>query len=203
MIQRVVNFYNYIFGKIFKLNFIVLLGIRLFLLPTFFVGARSKIEGFSTTVAWFQMPTAQGGLGLPFPEILAFLATSTEVLGFIFLALGLCTRLIAIPMMFMMGVAGIMVHWQHGWYAIADKTAESTLRLNDLFIWLSQNFPGRYNYATELGDPVVLNGGIEFAVTYFIMLAVLLIYGGGRYISLDYWISRKINKNKESIVSAP
>ena len=33
--------------------------------------------------------------------------------------------------------------------------------------------------------------GIEMAVTYSIMLVILLLSGGGRYFSLDYWISRK------------
>ena len=76
-------------------------------------------------------------------------------------------------MMFVMGVAGAMEHWAHGWPAIADKGAESTQRLNDLFTWLANNFPDRYNYVISLGDPVMLNGGMEFAVTYFIMLFTL------------------------------
>ena len=97
-------------------------------------------------------------------------------------------------MMFVMGVAGAMVHWAHGWPAIADKTAESTQRLNDLFVWLSQNFPDRYNYVTALGDPVMLNGGMEFSVTYFIMLFTLFLYGGGRYVSADHWLKELFNK---------
>jgi len=35
------------------------------------------------------------------------------------------------------------------------------------------------------------SNGIEMAVTYSIMLVILLLSGGGRYFSLDYWISRK------------
>jgi len=34
------------------------------------------------------------------------------------------------------------------------------------------------------------SNGIEMAVTYSIMLLILLFSGGGRYFSLDYWISR-------------
>jgi putative oxidoreductase len=37
----------------------------------------------------------------------------------------------------------------------------------------------------------VLNNGIEFAATYFIMLLALFFLGGGKYISADYWIARK------------
>jgi uncharacterized membrane protein YphA (DoxX/SURF4 family) len=41
-----------------------------------------------------------------------------------------------------------------------------------------------------LGDPVALNNGIEFTVTYAIMVLVLFFFGGGRYVSLDYWIGK-------------
>ena len=34
------------------------------------------------------------------------------------------------------------------------------------------------------------SNGIEMAVTYSIMLLILLFSGGGRYFSLDYWITR-------------
>ena len=37
---------------------------------------------------------------------------------------------------------------------------------------------------------MVLNNGIEFAVTYLIMLFALLFTGGGRYVSVDYYLSR-------------
>ena len=35
------------------------------------------------------------------------------------------------------------------------------------------------------------SNGIEMSVTYSIMLTILLFSGGGKYFSLDYWISRK------------
>ncbi|HIC26698.1 MAG TPA: DoxX family protein, partial [Gammaproteobacteria bacterium] len=34
------------------------------------------------------------------------------------------------------------------------------------------------------------SNGIEMAVTYSIMLIILLFTGGGKFLSLDYWISR-------------
>ena len=34
--------------------------------------------------------------------------------------------------------------------------------------------------------------GIEFSITYFIMLLALLFMGAGRYVSLDYWFKRKL-----------
>jgi len=50
---------------------------------------------------------------------------------------------------------------------------------------------GNYDWLTEKGNFVVLNNGIEFAATYFIMLLSLFFSGGGRYVSLDYWLARR------------
>lgn len=195
MISSALNWFDRCVDKMKNYDYLVLLSIRLFLIPVIYVGAHSKVVGFAGTVEWFGAPVAEGGLNLPFPELLAFLAAATEVLGCICIALGLFTRVMSIPMIFMMSVASAMVHWKHGWDAIATGSMESTIRLNGFIEWLSVNFPGRYNYITELGDPVMLNNGMEFAATYFVMLLVLLVYGGGRYVSLDYWL-RKPFSNK-------
>jgi len=181
---------NRAFAYAANFDFLPLLAIRLYLLPTLYVGAHAKIMGFSGVVEWFGSAPAQGGLGMPFPLLMAFLATATEALGFIFIALGLFTRLISIPLFIVMVVAGLSVHWSHGWAAIAGKTTEAAMRLDGLMAWLAKDFPGRFNYVTELGDPVVLNNGIEFTTTFAIMILVLFFYGGGRFVSLDYWISR-------------
>ncbi|EPB4340451.1 DoxX family protein [Enterobacter kobei] len=190
MLTKVMNAYDFVVSKIMKADFIPLLLIRLYLIPVIYEGAHSKVLGFSSTVAWFSQPTAQGGLGLPFPFLLAILATSTEVLGLVCISLGLLTRIIAIPMMVVMSVASLMVHWSHGWLAIASNDMESAQRMTAFLQWLMENFPGRYNYITQLGDPVILNNGIEFSATYFIMLLVLLIYGGGKFVSVDYWLKK-------------
>ncbi|AML56699.1 HvfX family Cu-binding RiPP maturation protein [Serratia rubidaea] len=190
MLTKIISWYQWVVSKVKKADFVPLLLIRLYLLPVIFEGAHSKVLGFSNTVAWFATPTAEGGLGMPFPWLLAFLATSTEVVGLVCIALGLFTRIIAIPMMVVMSVASLMVHWSHGWLAIASNDMESAQRMTAFLQWLMQNFPGRYNYITQLGDPVILNNGIEFSATYFIMLLVLLVWGGGRYISADYWLKK-------------
>ncbi|ADO46344.1 DoxX family protein [[Enterobacter] lignolyticus] len=190
MLTKLISRYTLVISSVMKADFIALLLIRLYLIPVIFAGAHAKVLGFSGTVAWFAQPTAEGGLGLPFPWLLAFLATSTEVLGLICITLGLFTRIIAIPMIVVMSVASLMVHWSHGWLAIASNTMESSQRMTAFLQWLIENFPGRYNYITQLGDPVILNNGIEFSATYFIMLLVLLVYGGGRYVSADYWLKK-------------
>lgn len=190
MLTKLISWYDLIVSKVKKADFLALLAIRLYLIPVIYVGAKSKVLGFSGTVDWFSLPVADGGLGLPFPFLLAFLAAGTEVVGLICIALGLFTRIIAIPMMIMMSAASLMVHWSHGWLAIASNSMESSQRMSAFLQWLMENFPGRFNYITELGDPVILNNGIEFAATYFIMLLVLLIWGGGRFVSVDYWLKK-------------
>jgi hypothetical protein len=88
------------------------------------------------------------------------------------------------------------VHWQNGWLAIAEGTGslfanERTLgaieRLDKAKSLLKEH--GNYSWLTEHGNFVVLNNGIEFAATYFVMLLVLFFYGAGRYVSLDHWLA--------------
>ncbi|MCI0666683.1 MAG: hypothetical protein L0Y43_01355, partial [Methylococcaceae bacterium] len=50
---------------------------------------------------------------------------------------------------------------------------------------------GDYGWLTEYGGFVVSNNGMEWAATYFVLLLALFFLGGGRAISLDYWIARK------------
>jgi uncharacterized membrane protein YphA (DoxX/SURF4 family) len=50
---------------------------------------------------------------------------------------------------------------------------------------------GNYGWLTEHGSVVILNNGIEFAATYFVMLLVLFFYGAGRYVSADHWIKQR------------
>jgi len=64
-------------------------------------------------------------------------------------ALGLFTRLVSIPLVLTRTVAGLSVHWSHGWAAIAGKTTQSTFRLQAVMEGLAQNFSGRFNYITQ------------------------------------------------------
>jgi len=60
---------------------------------------------------------------------------------------------------------------------------------------------GNYEWLTAKGSVAILNNGIEFAATYFLMLLVLLFWGGGRYVSLDYYLDRSARQVLED--SAP
>tara|TARA_Y100000780_G_scaffold193559_1_gene182540 strand:- start:104 stop:280 length:177 start_codon:yes stop_codon:yes gene_type:complete len=51
---------------------------------------------------------------------------------------------------------------------------------------------GNYDWLTSSGRLVILNNGIEFAATYFILLLSLFFTGGGRWVSVDYWFNRRL-----------
>ncbi|GGM97424.1 MULTISPECIES: HvfX family Cu-binding RiPP maturation protein [Shewanella] len=171
------------------------LALRLYLAPVLMQAGYNKLAHFEDTVAWFANP--DWGLGLPMPTLMAALAAGTEFFGAILLLLGLATRLISIPLMITMLVAAFTVHWPNGWLAIADGSSwlanERVLEAGDKLDKaksLLQQY-GNYDWLTSSGNLVVLNNGIEFAVTYFIMLLALLSLGGGRYTSLDYVIAKR------------
>ncbi|OTG94029.1 AraC family transcriptional regulator [Acinetobacter sp. ANC 4654] len=171
------------------------LGLRLYLVPVFWMAGTNKLMNFQDTIDWFG--NSDWGLGLPFPSIMAALATSAELSGAVLLALGLFTRLISIPLIITMFVAIFTVHLPHGWQAIADPNAPfanaqvlaSAEKLEKAREILETY--GNYDWLTSSGSLVILNNGVEFAVTYSVMLLALIVLGGGRYVSLDYWFTRK------------
>lgn len=171
---------------------IAALALRLYLVPIFWMAGSNKLAHFQQTVEWFG--NTDWGLGLPFPVLLATLATSAEIMGAILLAVGLLTRVISIPLIITMLVAIVTVHLPNGWQAIADPHAPfasaQVIASNEKLEKARQILEtyGNYDWLTSSGSFVILNNGIEFAVTYLVMLLALLILGGGRYLSLDYWL---------------
>lgn len=168
------------------LDFLAPLALRLYLVPVFWMAGSKKLTDIESTAAWFGNP--DWGLGLPAPELMAWLAGLTEAGGAILLLIGLATRWISIPLMVTMSVAALTVHWDNGWAAIAE-TPESAERLAAATSLLETH--GNYNWLTGSGEFVILNNGIEFAATYFIMLLALFFIGGGKYLSVDYWIGKR------------
>lgn len=197
--QSIISFYNRFHDGLFHylkhFDGLAPLALRLYLIPIFWMAGTHKYQSFADTVDWFG--NTDYGLGLPFPWLMAFLATSTELAGAVLLTLGLATRWISIPLMITMIVAAITVHLPNGWQAIADPSApfantnviESAEKLAKAREILDAH--GNYDWLTSSGNFVVLNNGIEFAATYFIMLFALFFMGGGRYVSVDYWLARK------------
>lgn len=177
------------------LDWLAPLLLRVYLVPVFYVAGSNKWSDFDSIVSWFGNP--EWGLGLPMPELMAFLATGAELAGALLLALGLAVRWITIPLMITMLTAMLTVHWHNGWQAVADPMSpfpgpaigEAMERLERGRTILQEH--GHYGWLTEHGNFVISNNGIEWAATYFVMLLALFALGGGRFVSLDYWLRRR------------
>lgn len=194
MIIRFFNWAQDILDKFRSLDFLAPLLLRLYLAPIFWMAGTKKLADMESTIGWFGNP--DWGLGLPFPELLAWAATLTEIGGALFLLVGFAVRWISIPLMITMVVAAVTVHLKNGWLAIAegsgifssDRTAGAIERLDKAKDILKEN--ANYDWLTENGSLVMLNSGIEFSATYFIMLLALFFIGAGKYFSVDYYIKK-------------
>lgn len=179
-------------------DFLGPLALRLYLVPVFWVAGMNKVSGFDNVVAWFG--NADWGLGLPAPALMAALATGTEVIGAAALLLGLATRWFAIPLMITMLVAAFKVHAENGWQAVADPMSPfaneniqgAVERLDKARDLLREH--GNYDWLTETGNFVVSNSGMEWAITYFVMLLALFFSGAGKA-SLDHLIARRLGNS--------
>lgn len=194
LIESYYRFHAAIFNKADHLSGLGPLALRLFLVPVFWVAGMNKLDGFENIVEWFG--NSDWGLGLPFPTLMAAMATGTEIIGAVLLLLGLATRWISIPLMLTMLVAIFAVHWENGWQAThdlmswgANANAEQALeRLSIAKDLLREH--GNYAWLTEKGGLTASNNGIEFGVTYFVMLLALFFSGGGKYFSVDYYLKK-------------
>jgi putative oxidoreductase len=191
-----------IFDKIRSyVDFIGPLLLRIYIVPVFWVASNNKWNPFDSdssldsVIQWFG--NTEWGLGLPFPTLMAYMAWGTEYFGAILLALGLATRWISIPLMFTMIVAAVTVHWKNGWQAVHDLSSpyasanagEAIERLSRAKDILKEH--GNYDWVTEYGNLIASNNGIEWAATYFLILLALFVTGGGKFVSVDYWLAKK------------
>lgn len=177
-------------------DFLAPLLLRIFLAPIFIIAGYGKLAALDNTAYYFGEI-----LGMPAPMLMAIIAGGVEFFGGIALLLGLATRWFAIPLMLTMIVAAGTAHWEKGWHALPESTLtvpwewrtdlieEANERKDAVKSLLKQH--GNYDWLTETGPVTILKNGIEFAATYFLMLLTLFFIGGGRYVSLDYWIGKK------------
>ena len=110
---------------------ISLLLARLVVAYGFFEPAKAKWSDINAIADWF------GSIGIPFPTFNAYMAASTEALGVVLLTLGLFTRLISIPLIFVMVVAIVTVHLPHGFEAGNNGFEIPLYYMLFLFIFLS------------------------------------------------------------------
>lgn len=208
--MRSMNFlitrYSQTVADIGRADFLAPLLLRLYLAPAFWMAGWNKLAHFEDTAAWFG-----DGLGLPLPTLMAGLAIAAELGGAVMLLLGLGVRVIAVPLMVTMLVVMFAVHWENGWLAIAEgqglfatkRTVQAAERLAVVKDLLREH--GDYRYLTEHGSLVMLNNGIEFGATYFLMLLSLMFTGAGRWVSVDSWLHPRIKADRGSrgAASAP
>ncbi|MDK1286460.1 DoxX family protein [Pseudoalteromonas umbrosa] len=226
MINKIQSIYQTSIAKADILSGLAPLILRLIVAPVMIIAGYNKLNlakeeaGFfesmladENVVAWFGNP--DWGLGLPFPELLAFLAGWTEFLGGWLILIGLLTRLVSIPLMVTMFVAATQVHWHNGWFSVAPANPDTSAA--QVFAWLGSDTAkaslenslevadrldriksivsthGFPEFLYEKGNIVILNNGIEFAAIYFAMFLSLFFTGGGRLFSLDYWIAKLLS----------
>ncbi|MDZ7770733.1 MAG: DoxX family protein [Woeseiaceae bacterium] len=176
-------------------DFLGPLALRLYLVPVFWVAGTNKLDGMDNVIAWFG--DANGDSDCRFPHCWHGWRWVPEVLGAVALLIGLATRWFAIPLMITMLVAAFKVHWSNGWQAIADPMSPfagdnidgAMQRLDKAKELLREH--GNYDWLTETGNFVVSNNGIEWAITYFVMLLALFFTGAGK-LSVDHLIARRL-----------
>jgi uncharacterized membrane protein YphA (DoxX/SURF4 family) len=219
LIQTGTDLYDRLFNALRHLDGVASIALRLILAPVLIGAGLEKITGDN----WFSQDMMPFPFNVLPTDLSWFLASWTEFLGGIFILLGLGTRLWAIPLAVTMWVAAVSVHWDNGWPAIApsnppalcvpdtdenkasnvferyvtcynvnERTIEASKRLARAKSILREH--GNYGYLNGSGSIVKLNNGIEFAISYLAMLLALIIIGGGRYLSLDYYLGRFLNK---------
>lgn len=186
---------NTIIDKLQGLDFLAPLLIRIFLGPIMIYAGLSKLNDVQGTTWWFE-----NTLGLPFPELMVYLAGGTEFLGGIALLIGFAVRWFAIPLMITMVVAATTAHWDKGWHQFheaaqtmpwewrADLIEEGNKRKKIVKDVLKKN--ANYKYLKETGSITILKNGIEVSAIYFIMLLALFFMGSGKYLGVDYYLKR-------------
>ncbi|CAN5219746.1 DoxX family protein [soil metagenome] len=109
--MKITSLYQQVAFKLTSLRDLPLLALRLVLAYGFFGPAMMKLNDIGAIAGWFE------SMGMPMPTLNAYMATFTEVAGVVLLALGLATRFITIPLIIVMLVAIITVHWGNGFDA--------------------------------------------------------------------------------------
>jgi len=103
--------YKLVVGHLSKLKDLHLLAVRLILSYGFYNPAMMKWQNINSIAEWF------GEIGIPLPTLNAYLAATTEMAGVVLLTLGLASRIISIPLIFVMIVAIVTTHIGNGFEA--------------------------------------------------------------------------------------
>jgi putative oxidoreductase len=132
------NIYLNFIKKMEVLKDLPLLFTRLVLAYGFFGPATMKWSGINNVISWFD------SMDYPLPAVSAYLAATTEIVGVFLLLFGLGTRIISMPLMFVMFVAISTVHMGNGFEASNNGFEIPLYYLFMLFVLLV-NGPGKYS----------------------------------------------------------
>jgi len=203
LIALMTGIQRFFLNKIKLLDFTPLLLLRIYLAPIFIIAGWGKLTAIDSTTYYFGEM-----LGMPFPESMAYLAGGAEFFGGIAILIGLATRWFAIPLIMTMAVAAGTAHWDQGWHALPDDTLtmpwewrkdlieEGIERRTAARALLKEH--GNYEWLTSAGNITILKNGIEFSVTYILMLLPLLFFGAGR-LSIDYFLYRLYMRKDDTV----
>ena len=219
--QKLIGGYDRALHAALHLDGVVSLGLRLILAPVLIGAGWEKLHGENWFA--FQLDSFPFPFNVLPPGFSWFLASWTEFVGGVCLLLGLGTRLWAIMLAVTMFVAAWSVHLPNGWaaiapskppqicmpgtaahadsnaferyigcYAVNERTIDAAARLDEIKTIVKEN--GDWRRLSGSGSIVKLNNGIEFTAMYFMMLLSLAIIGGGRLLSLDYFVILRLRK---------
>ena len=211
LLQRYYDLQSLLCRYVSRADWLFPLGLRLYLAPVMIVAGAHKFQAFDSTAAWFG-----SSLGMPLPGLMVFLAASAELVGGLLLVIGLATRWVSVPLVITMLVAIGAVHWDKGWFAVApsnpatsaaaplaaigipsaQRSLENSVEVGERLSRAKDvlRTHADYNWLTEKGSFAIMNNGIEFGFTYLLMLLGLIFVGGGRWVSVDYWLDQRCRR---------
>lgn len=111
---------------------ISLLFARLIIAYGFYEPALNKLKDINGMASWY------ASIGIIYPTLSAYLSGIFEALGVVLLALGLFTRLISVPLIFIMIVAIYSVHFSHGFSSASNGFEIPLYYAMFLFIFFTQ-----------------------------------------------------------------
>lgn len=139
------------------------------LLLRFIIGYGFMVHGYAK---WSRGPeqfiSILNTIGIPMPHLLGWATIIVQLFGGLCVALGACIVFWCIPMMAILIVAAITVHWPYGF---------SSIKLQSII-------DGR----AQFGQP-----GYETDLLYLICLLALMVGGAGPY-AVDNWLARKLTR---------
>jgi len=123
------------------------------LLLRLFVGLGLAAHGFTKFFGEHGIAGFAGflrSLGVPSPETMAYVSAGTELVGGILVAIGLFTRVAAVPLAFNMFVAVITAHRASYFITNNPPGMEYALNLGVVFLALVFTGPGKYSMDRRL-----------------------------------------------------